>query len=129
MPEYLKTINGANNMPFPVKTSIEKARERQGQMVKEGKFTIENNLIKKANKNPQSKVKAIAAFCFSCFGCTEGEMPDPNWKNFIRECTAPECPLYIHRPYKQRTRRNHEQPRVRQAKPTNMSSGWGTFRT
>jgi len=33
-------------------------------------------------------------------GGTEEEMPDPGWKDLIRTCTAPGCPLYRHRPYK-----------------------------
>ena len=83
------------------KTPLEKAQERIAQMREDGeKIHIENNLIKKANKNPGSKVKAIAAFCFSCFGGSATEMPDPGWKGFIKDCTAKSCPLYMHRPYK-----------------------------
>ncbi len=62
----------------------------------------EFNLIKKAKADPKSKVKAIAAFCFHCFGGTEGELPDPGYMESIRTCTAPTCPLYIHRPFRQK---------------------------
>ena len=79
----------------------EKALAKRQQMKKCGDIVvIENNLIRKAKKNPTSLKKAIGAFCFHCFGGTEHEMPDPGWKGFIRECTAAACPLYPHRPYK-----------------------------
>lgn len=47
-----------------------------------------------ARRNPQSKKRAIAAFCCQCMG---GVIP--NWRNDIRGCTAPGCPLFPHRPY------------------------------
>ncbi len=54
------------------------------------------NPIELAKANPQSKAMAIRAFCCQCVG---GMVP--NWRNEIRGCTAPNCPLYPHRPYKQ----------------------------
>lgn len=75
-------------------------KARQEYIDKGGVITIENNLIRKAKANPTSLKKAIGAFCFHCMGGTEDEMPDPGWKNFIKDCTAPACPLYPHRPYK-----------------------------
>ena len=60
----------------------------------------EHNLIKKSLAAPNSKAKAIGAFCFSCYGGTEDEMPDPGWKNMIRTCSSFNCPLYGHRPYR-----------------------------
>ena len=47
-----------------------------------------------ARRNPQSKAAAIKAFCCTCMGGLV-----PNWRNDIRGCTAPNCPLYPHRPY------------------------------
>lgn len=61
--------------------------------------SLESNLIRKAKLHPKSLKKAIAANCFHCYGGTESEMPDPGWRNMIRTCTAPYCPLYPHRPY------------------------------
>ena len=82
-------------------TSIEKAIARRKEMTARGELlNIEHNLVKKALAAPNSKVKAIAAFCFHCFGGTEIEMPDPGWKNMIRNCTSKTCPLRRHRPYK-----------------------------
>ena len=60
---------------------------------------VENNLVIKAKRHPTSLKKAIGAMCFQCFGGTEAEMPDPGWKNFIRDCTSKDCALYPHRPY------------------------------
>ncbi len=53
------------------------------------------NPIELAKANPQSKAMAIRAFCCTCVGGIV-----PNWRNEIRYCTALECPLYPHRPYK-----------------------------
>jgi len=47
-----------------------------------------------ARANPQSRQKAINAFCCECMGgVVEG------WKGAVRACTAPKCPLFPHRPY------------------------------
>ncbi|BDD88644.1 hypothetical protein DPPLL_30090 [Desulfofustis limnaeus] len=82
-------------------TSIQKAHKRIEQMKIAGEpITQEHNLVRKANADPGSKVKAIGAMCFQCFGGTEEEMPDPGWKDEIRNCTAPDCALYQHRPYR-----------------------------
>ena len=74
--------------------ALKEKRER-GEVV-----SGENNLIKKAKAYPASKIKAIAATCFHCFGGTIDEMPEPGWKNIIRTCTSPSCPLFPHRPYR-----------------------------
>lgn len=59
----------------------------------------EHNLIVKASKDPNSRAKAINAFCFSCMGGTKDELPDSGYKNEIRFCTDSDCPLYSFRPY------------------------------
>ncbi len=64
--------------------------------------TKEHNLIVKANRSPRSKQLAINAFCFHCMGGTLKEMPDYGVKELIRTCTAPDCPLFIHRPYQEK---------------------------
>lgn len=53
------------------------------------------NPIEIAKNNPQSKALAIRAFCASCVG-----FPESGWREDIRQCTAPNCPLWTHRPYK-----------------------------
>ena len=54
------------------------------------------NPVEKALANHQSKSLAIRAFCYQCMG----EGGDPGWQNEIRNCTAPKCALYNHRPYR-----------------------------
>ena len=82
-------------------TALKKARLKLDEYRDMGiKISVENNLILKAKKHPTSLKKAIGAFCFYCFGGTETETPDPGWKNMIRTCTSPNCPLYEHRPYR-----------------------------
>lgn len=51
--------------------------------------------VKIAHENPQSRRAGIRGFCCTCVGGIV-----PNWRNEIRGCTARECPLYPHRPYK-----------------------------
>jgi hypothetical protein len=80
---------------------MQKAHRRIEQMKTDGEpITQEHNLVRKANADPRSKVKAIRAMCFQCFGGTKEEMPDAGWKDEIRNCTAPDCALYRHRPYR-----------------------------
>ena len=79
-----------------------KGSARRRELVETGDLTVEQNLMKKAAAAPNSKAKAIAAFCFNCMGGTLEAMPDPGWKEQIRTCTVPGCPLYPHRPYRPR---------------------------
>ena len=79
-----------------------KGRDRQRELAEAGNLIIEHNLMKKAAADPRSKAKAIAAFCFHCMGGTIDQLPDGGWKELIRTCTAPGCPLYRHRPYRER---------------------------
>ena len=81
--------------------ALEKAQAAIKEKREAGTMTpVENNLIRKANKNPTSLKKAIGAFCFSCYGGTIDELPDSGWRQMIRTCTAPTCPLHGHRPYR-----------------------------
>jgi len=59
----------------------------------------EHNLIRKFNQHPASRKRAINAKCFECFGGTIDNMPDPGWKQAIRECSSYGCPLRRFRPY------------------------------
>ena len=81
---------------------MKQARARQRELAEAGELIIEHNLMKKAAADPRSKAKAIAAFCFHCMGGTIDQLPDGGWKELIRTCTAPGCPLYRHRPYRER---------------------------
>jgi hypothetical protein len=83
-----------------METAIEKARRVGREMREGGKIEVENNLVIKAERKPSSLKLAIAAMCFQCFGGTKTDMPDPGWKRMIATCTAPDCALFDHRPYK-----------------------------
>ena len=83
-------------------TLIEKARDKRRELSSKKDLRAEHNLIKKHLSNPSSKKIAIDAFCFHCMGGTKDELPDPGWKDLIKTCTAPTCPLYLHRPYQQK---------------------------
>ena len=52
------------------------------------------NPIEKAIQNPKSMRFAINAMCFDCLGQEQG------WRNMVKTCTSPNCPLYELRPYK-----------------------------
>ena len=81
-------------------TPLEKAHEALRARREAGELVVEHNLMVKAAADPKSKAKAIHGFCFNCLGGTIDELPDPGWKDAIRTCTAPGCPLYPHRPYR-----------------------------
>ena len=63
---------------------------------------MEYNHIKKLNalhkSNKRSYKLAIAAFCQQCMGCTTEHL-QPGTSGDIRNCTAPDCPLFEYRPY------------------------------
>jgi hypothetical protein len=54
------------------------------------------NPIEKARNNPNSLSLAIKAKCWDCQAGDDD--PHPRWR--IGNCTAPDCPLYPHRPYR-----------------------------
>jgi hypothetical protein len=60
--------------------------------------TPEHNPIIRAQSKPNSKRAAIDAMCAACMGCSE-QMIEPGFRNEIRDCSAPDCPLWAHRPY------------------------------
>ena len=81
--------------------ALEAARRKREENAANGiEHTVEHNWIKKAKLNPQSKSIAIKAMCFQCMGGTENELPDPGWKGAIKNCSAINCPLHGHRPYR-----------------------------
>jgi len=83
-----------------METAIEKAQRVNRERRESGEVTtITHNLIVKAKKRPNSLKAAVNAMCFACMGGSEENLPDAGWKNNIRTCTAPDCPLYPHRPY------------------------------
>ena len=79
---------------------INAAQAKLRKMREDGDIVREYNIMVRAKKDPKSKVKAIHAFCFNCMGGTIKDLPDHGWKDRIRTCTAPDCPLYSFRPFK-----------------------------
>jgi hypothetical protein len=49
--------------------------------------------------NTTRPLLAISAFCASCMGSTP-QHREPGVNDLIRECSAPDCPLFHFRPYK-----------------------------
>ena len=81
-------------------TAIIKARDKRRKLSDGDDLKVQRNLFKKHLANPSSRKMAIDAFCFHCMGGTKEEMGDSGWRELIRTCTCPDCPLYLHRPYK-----------------------------
>ena len=54
--------------------------------------------LKNAPVNKKLTTLSIKAMCAHCMGCTEEHIAD-GWKEEVRNCTAPKCPLYNVRPY------------------------------
>lgn len=80
--------------------AIKKAQAKRAELRESGQLEIkEHNLILKYKRNPKSRKLAIYANCFECMGGTEADMPDPGWKEAIRDCTSAECNLFQFRPY------------------------------
>ena len=82
--------------------NLRKAGEEYRAKIESGEIErpeITHNWITRAEKNPTSLKTAIGAMCFHCMGGTADALPDPGWKDLIRTCTAPDCPLFAHRPY------------------------------
>ena len=87
-----------------IETGLEKAQRINRERKEAGEqIVITHNWIVKARRKPASLKTAINAMCFHCVGGTEDELPDPGWKVTISTCTAPDCPLYPHRPYQKDT--------------------------
>ena len=76
-------------------TPIERAIQRQRELREAGEFEVMDP-VEKAKRNPGSRQLAIAAFCCQCMGGPA----EPGYRNHIRSCTSPACPLFGFRPYK-----------------------------
>lgn len=62
--------------------------------------------------------KAIAVFCKECIYDPHGG--NGSWINQIEECTAPECPLYEHRPLTGNTREILREEKVAAMSPEEL---------
>ena len=56
------------------------------------------NPIERALEQPESLRRAITAKCYECVGM-DG---DANFRETIRTCTSPKCPLFHLRPYQRK---------------------------
>ena len=77
-------------------SALEKARKRREEMREAGESIERLNPIEKARRNPNSLRLAVNAKCWECMG---GGL-DPGTVRLIRECAAPDCPLWPVRPYR-----------------------------
>ncbi len=62
----------------------------------------EHNAYKKyMESEKKTRSAAIKAMCANCMGCTLEHL-EPGYRDSIRNCTAPQCPLYPFRPYQEK---------------------------
>jgi len=57
-----------------------------------------NNPVVRNVGNKTSLRRAVDAMCAHCMGCTADRI-EPGFREEIRNCTAPTCPLWHFRPY------------------------------
>ena len=62
---------------------------------------ITNPILK--YKEVPTRGNAIKAMCAYCMGCT-AESTEVGFRESIRDCTSPDCPLYAFRPYRSKAR-------------------------
>ena len=84
-------------------TTAETAIEKAQRIVKERReagtlSSPERNWVRRALADPKSLRLAINAACFQCLGGTMEDMPDPGWREAIRDCTVTTCALHSVRP-------------------------------
>ena len=84
-------LRSIGNLQMNTVKHLQKARAKRTENARSGTKPL--NPIQKAKQNPKSRVFAIVAFCYDCMG------QDSGWRNDVRNCTAPECPLFGFRPY------------------------------
>lgn len=58
----------------------------------------DQNPVRRNLGNTKSFRKAINAMCSHCVGCTADEI-EPGFRDDIRSCSAPACPLWNFRPF------------------------------
>jgi len=69
---------------------LQKARSKLAENRSRGIKPL--NPIEKAKQNPKSMRLAINAQCYDCMGRESG------WRNEVKNCTSPNCPLFGFRP-------------------------------
>ena len=90
---------GLNMSDTAAETPIEKAQRIVRERRKAGTLSSpERNWVRRATADPKSLRLAINAACFQCLGGTEDDMPDPGWREEIRDCKVVTCALHSVRP-------------------------------
>ena len=73
------------------------ARAKSKELREAGKLRHKNPDERFA-ESPGSWKKAIAAFCYQCYGRAS------SWRDDVDQCTSPTCPLFGFRPMRRRVR-------------------------
>jgi hypothetical protein len=81
-------------------TPIEKAQRIVRERREAGTLSSpERNWVRRAALADTKSLRlAINAACFQCLGGTMEDMPDPGWREEIRDCTVISCALHSVRP-------------------------------
>lgn len=88
----MTTLNSSN------KNALDEARQKSIDNMRERialGLPARKNPIERLADSPDSLRRAITAKCYECVGM-DG---DPGFRDTIRTCTSPKCPLYNVRPY------------------------------
>lgn len=86
-----------------LRAQLQRGQARMAELRAQGVTFAHRNPVQQAEANPTSLKKAVKAFCWTCVG-GDG---DPGAKFRVRDCTAPKCPLYTHRPWQDAKGRIH----------------------
>lgn len=96
-------------------TPLQKAHLARQKKIEDGTFeVVRMNPIERAKANPNSKVAAIKAMCYSCVG---GERAVDS----IRHCTTHFCALYPHRPYQAGSRDAEDLQDIEEIEPETIT--------
>lgn len=78
-----------------LRAQLARGQARMAELRAQGWKPQHRNPVEQAQAKPTSAKLAIKAFCWTCVGAGG----DPGAKFRVRDCTAPACPLYPHRPW------------------------------
>jgi hypothetical protein len=86
-----------------LRAQLARGHARMAELRAQGIVPTHRNPVEQSQANPTSLKRAVKAFCWTCVG-GDG---DPGAKFRVRDCTAPKCPLYPHRPWQDAKGRIH----------------------
>ena len=94
--------NQRSALPSTVDPLELKARRAAGKALwRESGAKAEYNPIVKL-ETTNTRGQAIKAMCAHCMGCTREEV-EPGWRDNVRNCTSPACPLFGFRPFQDKS--------------------------